>query len=223
MLSDHIPDQLGSQATPPRRQNPVDWFKAASTLWKAGVLLAALVIVGGAAALVTTSFQHQNAGIPKGVVLKKLRALGDYHAAQAVYTFNFTDVIHKGFWFFTGETIHVVGSGTDDAVVNFDRVEVIPQGPKTATIILPLPFLGLPRVNLAQTTLSEGGGLLTHLSHVINTYPNDSRKALVAAQSMIGTAAAGSDLLSRGREKTAAFMKRFLARLGYTKVTVNFV
>ena len=134
-------------------------------------------------------------------------------------------MVHKGFWIFTGESIHVVGRGTDDALVNFSGLkkgQMLRPNTTSVSIVLPPPHFGAARVNLGQTTLSESGGLFTHLSHLFVSDPNDARKALAAAQARIAAAATNSDLISRAESSTRTFLVKFLGRLGFKHVAVVF-
>src|SRR5262249_53823773 len=100
---------------------------AATMIWKLGLVVLAIVIGAGAFAAVK---RHEGAAahsVSTGVVLSKLTKLNEFHAARADYNFNFTYVVHKGFLFFTGESIQVAGTGTDDAIVDFSQVDVTKQ------------------------------------------------------------------------------------------------
>jgi hypothetical protein len=194
---------------------------AAGLLVKLAIVLVVLVV--GAGAFVKWH-HHQVATVANGVVLKKLQALGVYHAAEATYTFNFNDVVHKSFLFFTGETIHVVGSGTDDAIVNFNNVHMVRDSPTSVTVLVPQPTLGTPAVNLNQTTLSEKSGFFSHLDNLLSSHPNDARLVLSLAQTKIGAAAAStSQLTDLGRAQTRTFLTKLLEPLGITHVTVDFL
>lgn len=198
---------------------------AASAILKLGLVVLAIAVGTGAFAAVK-HFQHNEPGsqpVSTGVVLTKLISLNDFHAAQADYNFDFTYVVHKGFLFFTGESIHAVGTGTDEAIVDFSQVDVTRINATSVKVVLPQPTLGTPAVNLSQTTLTEHGGVLTHLSHVIKNDPNDAREALAAAQNRIGAAAANSDLIATGSASTKSFLDHFLKKLGITHVTVDFI
>jgi len=196
----------------------------AMTLLKAGLVLLALILGTGAIAY---GLNHTPA--PKaastGVVLKKLVALGDFHAEQAQFSFNFPFVVHQSTLFFTGETIQVTGTGTDDAVVDFSGLTiggVQRTGSNSVLVFLRPPHLGTAVVNLKRTKLTETSGLFTHLSHLFEGDPNDARLALAAAQGRIAAAAAGSQLIGDAKASTRAFLVRFLGRLGYTHVAVTF-
>jgi Protein of unknown function (DUF4230) len=158
-------------------------------------------------------------------VLRKLISLGEFHGAQAQYALNFTYVVHHSVWFFTGESIQVTGSGTDDAIVDFSglaRGQVLRPGATSVSLMLPFPYLGTPAVNLGATTLSEKGGLFTRLSHLFESNPNDAKQALAAAQRRIAAAAANSQLISEAETSTRFFLIKFLRHLGFTHVTVVF-
>jgi hypothetical protein len=195
---------------------------AALLLWKGGVLLFALVLGAAATGFVLRPWSPATA--PPGVVLGKLTRIGEYHAARSTYDLNFTYVVHRGFWFFTGEKIKVVGSGSDDAAVSFaglTKDRVIPVG-HSATILLSPPRLSAPQINLSRTTLTESGGVLTDLTHLVNTHPQDASLAIQAAQKKISAAAARDHLIAAAEASTRSFLKGFLGRLGYSSVTVIF-
>jgi hypothetical protein len=196
-------------------------------LWKGMAALLALLLLGaGAVAFHEGTRAKAAVAASDGVVLTKLVGLQQLHAAQATFHFNFTDVVHPGFWLFTGEKIQVTGTGTDDAIVNFrglTRKELFREGPTSVAIVLRTPVLGTPQVNLQRTTLSESGGLFTHLSHLADSDPQDASEALADAQARIADSAAQSQLISQGEASTQAFLASLLGQLGFHHVTVTFI
>lgn len=201
---------------------------AAMALWKIG--LAVVLALGVGAVAATLSAASDGTASPQpvstGVVLTKLSSLGDFQAADAQYTFNFTYVVHKSFLFLTGESIHVTGTGADDAFVDFSGLtvgQVLRPDATSVSLILPKPQYGVPTVNLKQTTLTEKSGLFTHLSHVFKDDPGDAKAALSAAQAKIAYAARDSGLLATAEAGTRVFLTKFLARLGFKHVAVTFI
>lgn len=91
-----------------------------------------------------------------------------------MYSFNFPYVAHKSILFFTGETIQVIGSGSDDAVVDFSTLtkgSMVRTAQSSLTLLLPSPTLGPAVVNLSQTKLEEKSGLFTHISYLSKKRP----------------------------------------------------
>jgi hypothetical protein len=199
----------------------------ALAIWKGAVLAFVLLVGTGAATTVFEVRHHQTAPANSGAVLKKLVGLGDFHAAQGNYTFDFSYVLHKHFLFLTGETMRVTGNGTDDVLVNFSSLtdnRVVRQDHSTVTVVLQAPRLGPPTVNLDNTTLRESGGVFTHLSHLFQNDPNDAKPALAAAQTRIAASAAANEaLFTTAEANTRTFLSKLLRPLGYKHVTVLFV
>jgi hypothetical protein len=200
---------------------------AALAIWKGIVLLFGLLVGAGIlSAIGAELYNHLKGDDPSpGVTLEKLIALHDFHAAQGQYAFNVSDVIHGGGILF-GETIHVAGHGTDDAIVDFSlltkRAMVIVAG-KSVTLLVPEPYLGTPVINLRTTKLTETGSVFVNISHLFKDYPGDAEKALEFAQQQISAAARSSDLIHQAEINTKEFLTSFLGKLGFTKITVVFV
>lgn len=117
----------------------------ALALWKVIVVVVALALDTGLAAKAVNILRHHGPA-STGVVLGKLVALGDFEAAKRVYSFNFPYVVHKSILFFTGETIQVIGSGSDDAVVDFSTLtkgSMVRTAQSSLTLLLSSPTLGL--------------------------------------------------------------------------------
>ena len=194
----------------------------ASLLWKAALVLG--VTLGGAGAVAGIVVGGSPAQIASASeVAVRLAALNNYHAVRDQFKFDFTYTVHKGFLFFTGESIHIAGKGTDDAIVDFSDVQVSRTGSSSVRIILPEPYLGIPKVNLKTTQLTEEGGVLTHLSHVISSDPNDARDAINAAQARISAAAGQSNLIETAQANARAYLVKTLYRLGYKHVVIIFI
>lgn len=198
----------------------------AIAVWKVALLGLVLMLGGGAVAAAVGALHDrpEQASPRPEVVLDKLVALGDYHAAQGQYSFDFTDVLHSRVLFFTGESIQVRGRGSVDAIVSFSDLASggVVQVGKSVTLLLPIPHLGTPVIDLSQTELNEHGGLFTHISHLIESGPGDADKALEAAEGKISIAAARDHLARQAETDTREFLAKFLGRLGFTKVTVIF-
>jgi|HubBroStandDraft_6_1064221.scaffolds.fasta_scaffold325091_2 hypothetical protein len=216
------------QLTPGRRGGfgrSVGAKLTATALWKgAVVVLTVLVLGGGAITAVVIHREHQAAAVPStGVALKKIVGIKEFAGAKAEYTFNFTDQLHHSFLFFTGENIQVKGSGTDYATVTLTHAVVTRAGVTGALIVLPPARLGTPQVDLGQTTLSESAGLFTRMSHMFESDPDGGKEALADAQARIAAAAAHSSLVSTTEASLQSFLTGLLRKLGFTRVTVEFL
>jgi hypothetical protein len=227
-----IDDKIGSSAIPTRRRRflrdvtvrLVAILLGKLSLWVLGLVLA---LVLGTSAVVAV-LHHRPAAIPvsTGVVITKLARIGQFHAARASFDFDFPYVVHRSFLFLTGETITLDGRGTDDAVVNFAGLhpaQVVRPSPTSVSILLPSPRLGTPVIDLGATTMSESGGLFTHISHLVSSDPDDARQALANAQDKIAAQAADSDLVSQAESSTRAFLVTLLTKLGFKHIAVVFM
>lgn len=196
---------------------------------KAGLAALGLAVGAGALSALFGGGSGVSAAPPvinTRVLLTKLVRIGEYSGAQAQYSFNVTCRVHSSFWFLTGETIKVVGKGSEDASINFAQLKVsqiIRSADTAVSIILPSPKLGPPAVNLKKASLSEKSGLFTHISHLFENDPNDARLALAQAQSQVATAAAHSKLIDQAKVSARTFLVKFLQKLGFKHVAVVFL
>jgi hypothetical protein len=220
--------ERGSQTVAAQARNALTNRRSISlkSISRAGApLIVAFVVAGvgaGAAALRPT----QMTATATTATITKLKSIGIFNAAEATFQFNFSYQARKSFLFIAGETIHVVGTGTDVAEVNFSHLadsQVIRGGPVSIVLVLPKPFLGTPVVNFRQTELTESGGLLTVLAHLLKSDPKAAVDALGTAQIKIAEAAAASALIDRAEMSTRGFLSTLLRRLGFNDITIKFV
>jgi hypothetical protein len=160
---------------------------------------------------------------PTSAVVTKLTTIGRYQAASESFSLSYPYVVHRSFWFFTGETFNVRTVGTDTASVRFASAEVVRNGPAAVTVTLPQPTYGQPSINVNRTTLTETSGLLTHMDNLISNHPQDANEAEAAAYQKISAAAASSPLLANARAKATSFLTGLLQRLGFKTIKVIFV
>lgn len=199
---------------------------AAMGIWKLAVMALVLVVgvsgIGAAAAVVVGRIMRNGPPQP-GITLTKIVNLSQFHTKQAQYIFDFTKQIH-GTNPLTGETIHAVGRGTDDAYVDFkyltEHAVLVSGG--SVVLVLPHARLAPPYIEMNKTKLTESDGLLTRVSHVLDSGAGDGLIAIEAAEASITAQATSENLTGQAEAGAESFLTQFLKELGYSKVTVIF-
>jgi hypothetical protein len=168
------------------------------------------------------------------VLLKELRNLSDYNAAQGVFSVRIElhDDVPILPDFIAGSTVDFDGIGTVDATVDFSKLSTTAvqvtgggsgAGGGDVRITLPEPELGRGVVDPRQSkVVNRDSGIINHIGQMFEDNPTSERDLYLRAAKRIEKAAGESNLVQRAEQNTTAMLKGFLTRLGFTTIDVIF-
>lgn len=194
------------------------------------IAVAILLVVGAITGLVDIGnpFSSTTTDTSTKVLLKQLKNLSSYNAAQGVYQVDVsqhTDVpILPNF--IAGETVTFRAIGTVDTTVDFsvlatDAVQVGDDG--SVSITMPPPHVGDAVVDPKQSeVINRSLGLVNRATAPFKDNPTSERELYIKGANEIEKAAHESKLIDRAKENTVRMLEGFLARLGFDRVTVTF-
>lgn len=193
------------------------------------------VLLVGAGWWLATNFPSLNPFDTKTVdrspapVLKAVQRVSEFHAARAqlqqvVDVEKDVDVIPS---FIAGSRSTMVVQGSVDAIVDLrgvgkDAVRISKDG-RTATVTVPQPRLGEPRIDLeASRVVSRKRGVVNRVGDAFGSQPSDRALLLRAEDKLAAAAAADRSILPTARNNTRAMLTRLLRGAGYDRVVVRF-
>jgi hypothetical protein len=207
-----------------------------------GIALAVMIGLAGAAVVVTwllgrtlsslNPFDEQTVDRSGDAVLVRLTDLRTYQAASGYYEIVIDqekDVSNLPS-FLAGERVLFVAAGSVDATVDFSglgpgAVAVDPSRTR-ATIRLPAPVLGSPRLDLDRSYVADHQrGLKERLEDALGSDgggQNTEDLYRLAEQRLAQAGARTGDLDQRARTSTRAMLTSLLTSLGFTDITVTF-
>jgi len=201
-----------------------------NTFGLGAIAVAILLVVGAITGLVDLGgiFGSTKTTTSTKVLLKDLKDLSSYNAAQGVYQ---VDVEIDGDVpvvpdFIAGEDVTFRAIGTVDATVDFsalatDAVEV--GADNTVSIILPPPNMGAAVVDPKRSeVINRSRGLINRIGDLFEENPTSDGPLYIEGSARIAKAARESGLQERAQENTIQMLEGFLSRLGFTDVTVSF-
>jgi hypothetical protein len=161
------------------------------------------------------------------VLLKQLRNLSDYSAAQGVYLVRVElhDDVPILPDFIAGSKVDFDGIGTVDASVDFSKLSTaaVQVNGGSVNITLPPPRLGQGVVDPKQSkVVSRSSGIINRMLWPFEDNPTSERDLYIRAAKKIEQAARESNLVQRAEKNTTAMLKGFLVRLGFNTVNVVF-
>jgi hypothetical protein len=193
-------------------------------------------VVGAITGLVDVGgwFKGTTTDVSGPVVIKELRNLSDYNAAEGVYQVHVeldgdVPILPD---FLAGADTLFRGVGTVGATIDFNElttnaVQVSSDGSGgngSVSITLTDPTLGPAALDLSKSkVLSRDIGLFNQIGQAFDEEPGYERELYLKAEQKISRAAVDSGLVERARTNTETMLKAFLARLGFTQVTVTWV
>lgn len=203
---------------------------ATAGLGLVGLLVVAL-LSGGIFALlgIGNPFSGTTTDHSPRVLLKELRDLSDFQAAEATFQSRVeleTDVpILPSL--IAGSKVDFDAIGTVAATVDFsglatDAVQVAPDG--AVTISLPAPTLERAVVDPRRSrVVNRDRGLVNRVGDLFEDDPTSERELYLLASEKMGRAARESKLSVRAERNTEAMLTGLLGRLGFDRATVTFV
>ena len=131
--------------------------------------------------------------------------------------------------FIKGERTLYVAAGTVDATVDLRGLKgdaiAVSEDRRSATITLPAPKLGAPRVDPARSRVfSRQRGLLDRAASPFEDNPTSERELYLLAERKLAAAARNpaSGLVPSAERNTGAMLERLLRGLGFERVEVRF-
>jgi hypothetical protein len=163
------------------------------------------------------------------VLLQSMRDLSRYVAADGTFQVivDLQEDKNNVPDFLLNQRTLFVGSGTVEEYVDFgaltDGALTIDEQAKSVQIKLPAPAQSQAALDMQRSyVVAEERGLLNRIGDAFRSDPNKQQRVYQLAQQRITEAARSSGLDQRARENTQKMLQSFLARLGYTTVTVTF-
>ena len=194
------------------------------------IAVAILLVVGAITGLVDLGgiFGSTKTTTSSKVLLKELKNLSSYNAAQGVYQVDvkIDDNVPIVPDFIAAEDVTFRAIGTVDATVDFsvlatDAVQANADG--SVTIMLPPIKLENAVVDPTESeVINRSRGLVNRIGDAFGENPSNDRPLYVKGAAQIEKAASESQLVQRAEENTIKMLEGFLARLGFTDVTVTF-
>jgi hypothetical protein len=201
-----------------------------NTFGLGAIAVAILLVVGAITGLVDVGglFGSTKTTTSTKVLLKEVKNLSSYNAAQGVYQ---VDVEIDGNVpvvpdFIAGEDVTFRAIGTVDAAVDFsvlatDAVQV--SAGNSVSITLPPPSIGAAVVDPEKSeVINRSRGLVDRVGDLFEENPTNDRPLYVKGAQQIAKAARESGLAARAQENTIQMLESFLSRLGFSDVTVTF-
>lgn len=192
----------------------------------ASVLLVGTLVAGNLFDL-GLPFSRETKDHSPPLILNEIRDLAEFRAAEAefeVIVDRETDVK----WvpaFIAGERVQFVAVGTVDATVDFgamtDESVLFDEEANTATIILPVPQMGEPVIDLDDSgVMNRDRGVLDRLGSLFVDNPTAEISLIEEAEDKMADAAATTDLLERAQANTTAMLTALIESLGVDGVRV---
>ncbi len=196
-----------------------------------GLFVAAALLVGGL--LVGKLFDleitltHETKDHSPPLILNEIRDLSEFRASEA----EFEVIIDKETdvrWvpgFVAGERVQFIAVGSVDATVDFGALGadavIFDEATNSATIILPTPQMGEPRIDLDNSgVMNRDRGVLDRIGGLFVDNPTAEIELIQEAEDKIAVAAAETDLLSQAQENTTAMLTGLIEALGVDDVRV---
>ncbi|MBP2705222.1 DUF4230 domain-containing protein [Microbispora sp. RL4-1S] len=199
--------------------------------WLAGLLVAAILLVGGARLALSWLNPLGEETIDRSgpVLLQSMQNLSRFEAA----TGNFQVVVdlEKDARFLPdaikGSRTLFVGAGNVDAYVDFSSLPkdaiTVSADRKTVTVRLPHAQLEKPNLdNKRSYVFAQQRGIFDRISDLLSSSPENQQELYVLAERKIGEAAAASDLRNRADQNTKAMLEGMLKSLGFTTVVITY-
>ena len=203
-----------------------------SPLWRVGRAVA-IVAVALVAVLWVVSwlpginpFTDQTEDRSQPVLLKSVRDLSEYHAAEGQFQV-VVDLEHDVAWvpdIIAGSRTLFIAAGSVDAYIDFkelsDKALTVDTVNKTVEIRLPAAKLAKPNIDQEHTYLySQDRGVWDRVKSLFDT--PDQKEFYVLAEKKIGDAARSAGLTKRAERNTQQMLTGLLSSLGYTVEFAN--
>ncbi len=162
------------------------------------------------------------------VLLKELRTLSDFEAAEATFQSRVELEDDVGILpsFIAGSKVDFDAVGTVAATVDFSVLAtdaVVVHADNSVTISLPRPEMQLAVVDpIRSRVVDRDRGIINRLGDVFEDNPTSERILYIKAMIKMNQAALESNLRDRAKQSTTKMLTGFLGQLGFTDVTVTF-
>jgi hypothetical protein len=196
-------------------------------LTMAGLAVVAVVVTGGLRLKgpFSTDTKHRD----QSALLVELRDVSRYEAADGQFQV-LVDLEHDTRYlpsWLAGDRTTFVAEGEVGAVVDFSTLGAgavsTSEDGKTATVTLPEPTLGEPRIDPDKSrVMSQDKGILNRFNEAMSGEGTHDQELYQAAEAKLARAASQSDLQNRAEANTTTMLTDLLQGLGYERVDVEF-
>jgi hypothetical protein len=196
------------------------------------IALAVFLVVGAITGFLNLGglFESSQKTTSTKVLLTELKNLSSYNAAQGTYQVDVgrdgnAPVLPDFIWANGGDiTFRAVGSvnaTVDFGVLATDAVQVSSTG--GVSITLPPIDLGGAVIDPRESAvINHDRGLFDRIADMFEENPTSEREFYILGEKRISKAAKESRLTERAEENTVRMLEGFLARLGFSDVTITF-
>lgn len=193
------------------------------------VALAIILLIGTVTGIlhISNPFAATTVDNSPPVLLKQLKNLSEYNAAQGVYEVRIE--LHDDVAilpdFIAGSSVDFDGIGTVDASIDFSKLSTsaVQVSGENVTITLAPPHLGPGVVDPKQSkVVNRDSGIINHIGNMFEDNPTSERDLYLRAAKRMEKAARESNLVQRAEQNTTAMLKGFLAQLGFQNAIVVF-
>lgn len=193
----------------------------------AGVAVVAVVATGGLS--LNGPFRTETKQRDQSALLTELRDVSRYEAAEGEFQVIVDlehDVKYIPSWL-AGDRTTFIAEGDVRAVVDFSDLGAgaisTSEDGTTATVTLPPPTLGDPRIDPDRSrVMSQDQGLVDRVNQALSGDGRDDQELYQAADAKLARAAEQSDLVERAEANTRSMLTDLLEGLGYEHVEVRF-
>lgn len=193
----------------------------------AGVAVVAVAVTGGLH--FDGPFRSDTKYRDQSALLTKLRDVHRFEAAEGEFQV-MVDLEHDTRFlpsWLSGDRKTFVAEGDVTAVVDFSKLGkgavTASEDGKTATVVLPKPTLGEPRIDPDKSrVMSEDQGIVNRVNHLLSGDSSHDQELYQAADAKLTRASKQSDLIDRAESNTTTMLTDLLEGLGYEHVEVRF-
>lgn len=201
-----------------------------------GLMVGLMVAGAGAAALVATGgiridgpFGTETKHRDQSALLTELRDVSRFEAAEGEFQV-IVDLEHDTRFlpsWLAGDRTTFIAEGDVSAVVDFSELGkgavVASEDGKTATVTLPTPTIGEPRIDPDKSrVMSEDKGIVDRVNDMLSGDSSHDQELYQSADAKLARAAEQSDLLDRAEANTTTMLDDLFQGLGYEDVEVVF-
>lgn len=199
------------------------------TLVFGGLVVVGLFTVAGIVGFNLSPFRTEEKDHSPPPILQELRALSDFHGAQAQFEVVIDEEDDVRFLPgpIAGERVQFVAIGTVDAVVDLstlsgDAIRFDAES-NSVTVLLPTPAIADPVLDTEQShVMNRDRGLFNRIGGLFSDNPTSEQELYQAAQSKMAEAAAQTGLVAMAEQNTEELFEDMIRNLGVDSVDVRF-
>lgn len=198
------------------------------TVIAGGIAVVALILVAGLVGWRLLPFGTDRKDHSPPPILTELRALSDFHAAQAQFevVVDQEDDVRFLPQVIAGERVQYVAVGSVDAVVDLtslseDAVRYDPED-NSVLVYLPTPRIAAPVIDLELShVMNRDRGLFNRIGGLFSDNPTGDQELIEAAQEKMATAADQAGLVETAEQQVEDVFVPMIQQLGVDDVTIS--